>query len=63
MKKTRRRKPQAKKTKVKIKTKVYVGNPGKRAVMDVDSLSRENEQLKRKVDSLENSTIKIKIKI
>lgn len=57
MKKTK--KPKKTKARVKVKTKVYVGNPGKIAEMKIDSLKTENEALKKKVDSLE---IKVKIK-
>lgn len=53
------KKPRKSKAKVKFKTKTYVGNPGKIAVMKIDSLKTENEALKKKVDSLE---VKIKVK-
>ena len=44
---------------MKFKTKAYVGNPGKKAEMKIDSLKAENEALKKQVDSLK---IKLKIK-
>lgn len=53
------RKPRKSRVKVKFKTKTYVGNPGKKAEMKIDSLKTENEALKKQVDSLK---IKIKIK-
>lgn len=53
------KKPRKSKAKVKFKTKTYVGNPGKKAEMKIDSLKKENEALKKQVDSLK---IKIKIK-
>lgn len=53
------KKPRKSRAKVKFKTKAYVGNPGKIAVMKIDSLKTENEALKKKVDSLE---VKIKVK-
>lgn len=58
MKKTKKPKKSSR-AKVRLKTKVYVGNPGKKAEMKIDSLKMENEALKKKVDSLE---IKVKIK-
>lgn len=54
MKKTK--KPKKTKAKVKVKTKVYVGNPGKIAVMKIDSLQN-------KVDSLQRENEKLKIKV
>lgn len=53
------KKPRKSKAKVKFKTKTYVGNPGKKAEMKIDSLEAENEALKKQVDSLK---IKLKIK-
>lgn len=53
------KKPKKSRAKVKFKTKAYMGNPGKKAEMKIDSLEAENEALKKKVDSLE---IKIKVK-
>lgn len=53
------KKPRKSRAKVKFKTKAYVGNPGKKAEMKIDSLKAENEALKKQVDSLK---IKIKIK-
>lgn len=53
------RKSRKSRAKVKFKTKTYVGNPGKKAEMKIDSLKMENEALKKQVDSLK---IKIKIK-
>lgn len=53
------KKPRKSKAKVKFKTKTYVGNPGKKAEMKIDSLKAENEALKKQVDSLK---IKIEIK-
>ena len=52
------KKPKKSRAKVKFKTKVYVGNPGKKAEMKIDSLQN-------KVDSLqkENEKLKIKLKI
>ena len=52
------KKPRKSRAKVKFKTKVYVGNPGKKAEMKIDSLQN-------KVDSLqkENEKLKIKLKI
>lgn len=52
------KKPRKSKAKVKFKTKTYVGNPGKKAEMKIDSLQN-------KVDSLqkENEKLKIKLKI
>lgn len=52
------KKPRKSKAKVKFKTKAYVGNPGKKAEMKIDSLQN-------KVDSLqkENDSLKIKLKI
>ena len=53
------KKPRKSRAKVKFKTKTYVGNPGKKAEMKIDSLEAENEALKKQVDSLK---IKLKIK-
>lgn len=53
------KKPKKSRAKVKFKTKAYVGNPGKKAEMKIDSLEAENEALKKQVDSLK---IKLKIK-
>ena len=53
------KKPKKSRAKVKFKTKAYVGNPGKKAEMKIDSLEAENEVLKKQVDSLK---IKLKIK-
>ena len=53
------KKPKKSRAKVKFKTKAYVGNPGKKAEMKIDSLKAENEAFKKQVDSLK---IKIKIK-
>ena len=53
------KKPRKSRAKVKFKTKTYVGNPGKKAEMKIDSLKAENEALKKQVDSLK---IKLKIK-
>lgn len=53
------KKPRKSRAKVKFKTKAYVGNPGKKAEMKIDSLEAENEALKKQVDSLK---IKLKIK-
>lgn len=53
------KKPRKSRAKVKFKTKTYVGNPGKKAEMKIDSLKAENEALKKQVDSLK---IKIEIK-
>mgnify|MGYP003524488774 CR=1 FL=1 len=53
------KKPRKSRAKVKFKTKAYVGNPGKKAEMKIDSLKAENEALKKQVDSLK---IKLKIK-
>ena len=52
------KKPRKSKAKVKFKTKTYIGNPGKKAEMKIDSLQN-------KVDSLqkENEKLKIKIKV
>lgn len=52
------KKPKKSRAKVKFKTKAYVGNPGKKAEMKIDSLQN-------KVDSLqkENEKLKIKLKI
>ena len=52
------KKPRKSKAQVKFKTKAYVGNPGKKAEMKIDSLQN-------KVDSLqkENEKLKIKLKI
>lgn len=52
------KKPRKSRAKVKFKTKTYVGNPGKKAEMKIDSLQN-------KVDSLqkENEKLKIKLKI
>ena len=52
------KKPRKSRAKVKFKTKAYVGNPGKKAEMKIDSLQN-------KVDSLqkENEKLKIKLKI
>ena len=52
------KKPRKSKAKVKFKTKTYIGNPGKKAEMKIDSLQN-------KVDSLqkENEKLKIKLKI
>lgn len=52
------KKPRKSRAKVKFKTKAYVGNPGKKAEMKIDSLQN-------KVDSLqkENDSLKIKLKI
>ena len=52
------KKPKKSRAKVKFKTKAYVGNPGKKAEMKIDSLQN-------KVDSLqkENEQLKIKLKI
>ena len=53
------KKPRKSRAKVKVKTKTYIGNPGKKAEMKIDSLKAENEALKKQVDSLK---IKLKIK-
>ena len=53
------RKTKPSKVKIKFKTKTYIGNPGKKAEIKIDSLKAENEALKKQVDSLK---IKIKIK-
>lgn len=53
------KKPRKSRAKVKFKTKAYMGNPGKKAEMKIDSLKAENEALKKQVDSLK---IKIEIK-
>lgn len=53
------KKPKKSRAKVKFKTKAYMGNPGKKAEMKIDSLEAENEALKKQVDSLK---IKLKIK-
>lgn len=53
------KKPKKSRAKVKFKTKAYVGNPGKKAEMKIDSLEAENEALKKQIDSLK---IKLKIK-
>ena len=52
------KKPRKSRAKVKFKTKAYMGNPGKKAEMKIDSLQN-------KVDSLqkENEKLKIKLKI
>lgn len=52
------KKPRKSRAKVKFKTKAYVGNPGKKAEIKIDSLQN-------KVDSLqkENEKLKIKLKI
>ena len=52
------KKPKKSRAKVKFKTKTYIGNPGKKAEMKIDSLQN-------KVDSLqkENEKLKIKLKI
>ena len=52
------KKPKKSRAKVKFKTKAYIGNPGKKAEMKIDSLQN-------KVDSLqkENEKLKIKLKI
>ena len=52
------KKPRKSRAKVKFKTKAYVGNPGKKAELKIDSLQN-------KVDSLqkENEKLKIKLKI
>lgn len=52
------KKPRKSRAKVKFKTKTYIGNPGKKAEMKIDSLQN-------KVDSLqkENEKLKIKLKI
>ena len=55
----RPRKTKLSKAKIKLKTKTYIGNPGKKAEIKIDSLKAENEALKKQVDSLK---IKIKIK-
>lgn len=55
----RPRKPKRSKAKIKFKTKTYIGNPGKKAEIKIDSLKAENEALKKQVDSLK---IKIKTK-
>lgn len=50
------KKPRKSRAKVKFKTKAYVGNPGKKAEMKIDSLQN-------KVDSLQKENEKLKIKI
>ena len=52
------KKPRKSRAKVKFETMAYVGNPGKKAEMKIDSLQN-------KVDSLqkENEKLKIKLKI
>lgn len=55
----RPRKTKLSKAKIKLKTKTYIGNPGKKAEIKIDSLKAENEALKKQVDSLK---IKIKTK-
>lgn len=53
------KKPKKSRAKIKFKTKIYVGNPGKKAEIKIDSLKAENEALKKQVDSLK---IKIETK-
>ena len=55
----RPRKTKLSKAKIKLKTKTYIGNPGKKAEIKIDSLKAENGALKKQVDSLK---IKIKTK-
>lgn len=55
----RPRKTKRSKAKIKFKAKTYIGNPGKKAEIKIDSLKAENEALKKQVDSLK---IKIKTK-
>ena len=50
------KKPRKSRAKVKFKTKAYVGNPGKKAEMKIDSLQN-------KVDSLQKENEKLNIKI
>lgn len=50
------KKPRKSRAKVKFKTKTYVGNPGKKAEMKIDSLQN-------KVDSLQRENEKLKIKV
>ena len=50
------KKPRKSRAKVKFKTKAYVGNPGKKAEMKIDSLQN-------KVDSLQKANEKLKIKL
>lgn len=58
MGKPKKRNTRRSKAKVKIKTKVYIGNPGKIAEMKIDSLQHEVDSLQK-----ENKELKIKIKI
>lgn len=48
---------------MKFKTRVYVGNPGKRALIKIDSLKAANDSLLNKIDSLENENKELRIKI
>ena len=50
------KKPRKSRAKVKFKTKAYVGNPGKKAEIKIDSLQN-------KVDSLQKENEKLKIKL
>ena len=52
------KKPKKSRAKVKFKTKAYMGNPGKKAEMKIDSLQNKGDSLQK-----ENEKLKIKLKI
>lgn len=55
----RPRKTKPSKAKIKIKTKTYIGNPGKRTKMQVDSLKKAAPDTTK----AQSDTVKIHIKI
>ena len=55
----RPRKPKRSKAKIKFKTKTYIGNPGKRAQMQVDSLKKAAADTTK----AQSDTVKIHIKL
>lgn len=55
----RPRKTKPSKAKIKFKTKTYIGNPGKRAEMQIDSLKKAAEDTTK----AQSDTVKIHIKL
>ena len=55
----RPRKTRLSKAKIKIKTKTYIGNPGKRAEMQLDSLKKAAQDTTK----AQSDTVKIHIKL
>lgn len=55
----RPRKTKPSKAKIKFKTKTYIGNPGKRAEIQIDSLKKAAEDTTK----AQSDTVKIHIKL